>query len=228
MQVSPVRVTIDQPSEVVWLSNASPEPLSAQIRIFSWTQDGGEESLRATDDLVASPPIMDIGAGERQLVRLIPLAASVMQASPSKVACETAFRMIVDELPPERDARAVPRAGVRYRLRYSIPVFQPASSCPQEITPELTFTWEREGEDLMLKVANIGHRHAQLGRAILRDANGDVNILSEGLWGYVLPGSAMSFAVPSLPDPRSLSGTLEIMVNGTEERHLLQSSAADS
>src|SRR3546814_8536298 len=71
LQVSPVslRMQGEQTASALWLSNTGKSALHAQVRIFHWTQAGGNDKLTPTTDLVASPPMVSIEPGKRQLVR---------------------------------------------------------------------------------------------------------------------------------------------------------------
>jgi fimbrial chaperone protein len=42
-----------------------------QVRIVRWKQEDGHERYTAQQDVVASPPIVTIGTGSKQLIRLI-------------------------------------------------------------------------------------------------------------------------------------------------------------
>src|SRR3546814_8342266 len=73
LQVSPVslRMQGEQTASALWLSNTGKSALHAQVRIFHWTQAGGNDKLTPTTDLVASPPMVSIEPSKRQLVRII-------------------------------------------------------------------------------------------------------------------------------------------------------------
>ena len=86
-----------------------------QIRIVRWKQEGGYERYTAQQDVVASPPIVTIAKGSKQLIRLIKQGTI-----PSGV--EQAYRIIVDEI-PQPDAKAEPSMGLKLQMRYSIPLF---------------------------------------------------------------------------------------------------------
>lgn len=65
--------------------------------------------------MVASPPIVTIGKGSKQLIRLIKQGTVPM-------GVEQAYRIIVDEI-PQPDAKADPAIGLKLQMRYSIPLF---------------------------------------------------------------------------------------------------------
>src|SRR6266508_5911005 len=58
LQVAPVLVEVMAPSmaSTLTLRNDGRDPVFAQIRVFRWTQEGGQERLEPTDEVVASPP----------------------------------------------------------------------------------------------------------------------------------------------------------------------------
>lgn len=76
---------------------------------------GGFERYTAQQDVVASPPIVTIGKGSKQLIRLIKQGTVPM-------GVEQAYRIIVDEI-PQPDAKADPAIGLKLQMRYSIPLF---------------------------------------------------------------------------------------------------------
>ena len=53
------------------LQNLGDQPMYGQVRVFAWDQRNGEEVLAPTQELVASPPIVEIAANSRQTIRLV-------------------------------------------------------------------------------------------------------------------------------------------------------------
>ncbi|AKM28948.3 hypothetical protein AB870_00585 [Pandoraea faecigallinarum] len=182
LQVSPVIVNIlpTQPATTLTLGNSGDLPIHGQLRLYAWTQRNGDNVLTPTDALIASPPIIRIEPGERQIVRLVRVAAR-------PEGNEQSYRLVVDEL-PSLDAK--PSEGVSIRLRYSLPVFvQTSHSRAPALHFDLRMT---RGE---LEVRNDGERHAQLGATRVLDASGRSVELTRGLLGYVLAGQTRRFAV---------------------------------
>ncbi|WP_374618438.1 molecular chaperone [Pandoraea sp.] len=182
LQVSPVIVNIlpTQPATTLTLGNTGDMPIHGQLRLFAWTQRHGDNVLTPTEDLIASPPILRIEPGERQIVRLVRVTQAPEQS-------EQSYRLLVDELP---STRTTPAEGVSIRLRYSLPVFVQASHAR---APSLHFDVRlARGE---LEVRNDGERHAQLGATRVLDATGRSVQLTRGLLGYVLAGQTRRFAV---------------------------------
>jgi len=94
LQVSPISVTFStgEKAKEIWLTNTSDQPIRAQTRVLSWTQEAGKDQLNASRDLVASPSITEIKAGDRQLIR-------VLSMNVQNTVQEQTYRLLIDELP---------------------------------------------------------------------------------------------------------------------------------
>lgn len=55
----------------LWIQNQGNSATTMQVRIVRWKQEDGHERYAAQQDVVASPPIVTIGTGSKQLIRLI-------------------------------------------------------------------------------------------------------------------------------------------------------------
>jgi fimbrial chaperone protein len=217
LQVTPISLDIpaQEQSQAMFLSNSGRAPLRAQVRVQEWTQSGGVEKLEATRDVVASPPIVEIAPGSRQMVRIVRL-------QPAPAAQEKTYRLIIDELPGADGAQPPSAAGLQFLLRYSVPVFvlpspaagsaalAPASaangSMPQTDITRLSASIKANGpEASTLVIVNAGARRAKLSQLAYVDARGQRNILFPGLMGYVLAGQTMQWPL-ALPLPVLKSG----------------------
>ena len=200
LQVEPVSVTMDQRSGIIWLTNSGDAPLEAQVRVHGWAQGPQGDRLDPSEALLASPPIVRIPAGGRQMVRLVSGAA---------LACEDTFRLAIDELPDARPSAS----GLRYVMHYSVPVFVTRRGCP-DIAPQLSWQIATDPAGLRLVVENSGQMHAQLAQAAFIDARGRRTELAPGLLGYVLAGARMTFTLPPPAEAAPQGGRIEILVNG--------------
>jgi fimbrial chaperone protein len=143
--------------------------------------------LTPTQDLVASPPLIQIAAHADQLVRLV-------RTSPTPSGGEQGYRVLIDELPEPDTA---PTSGVTIRLRYSVPVFiEPAADAGQ---PRLSWRLSRNAQHWMLQVDNAGSRRAQIAAVQLIDHAGNAYPVNKGLLGYALAGRERHWQV-TLPD----------------------------
>ena len=210
LQVSPVVLSLqaEQAADGLWLSNIGPTPLQAQARVFRWTQENGEDVLAPTNDMVASPPMIVVQPGQRQMVRIVRVGAGL---NPPSV--QAAYRVVLDELPLQNGAQ-----GVQFVLRYSIPIFvsppQAASDGATQKSPPLVLEWSlrRAGGDLLLTATNPGAVHAKLTEVSFIPRNGQAITLGDGLYGYVLPKSTRHWQVTEHPAV-SAGGTFNALVN---------------
>ena len=179
------------------LSNTGDEPVSAQVRVFVWTQQGGEDRLIATDQIVLSPPIVEVPAGGEQVVRIV-------RQSPAAKGSDQSYRLIVDELPGAKGKSGT----VSLRMRYVLPLFVRSA---EATSPDLGCRLSAA----ILTCDNKGGRAAQLGRTRLLDGKGNTVELSSGLFGYVLPGNQRQWTL-DLDRLTSLSADLrlESQLNG--------------
>ncbi len=207
LQVTPTGLTLQarQVAAALWLSNSGDALVRAQVRVYQWTEAAGREHLAPSQDLVISPPMLQIDPGQQQMIRVIRVGAP--PSGPGAV--ESAYRLSVDELPIVEPGQA----GLRFIVHYSLPVFvEPVGTTTTK--PELHWQLLDSGGKVALAASNSGNGHAQLARLTFVAPNGRQTTLVAGLLGYVLPGARMEW---TLAPPAALfagGGTLEAMVNG--------------
>lgn len=205
LQAGPTQLEIgsETSSTRLTLRNTGDTPVAAQVRVYAWSQPDGEDYLVSSDDLAVSPPIVELPPGGRQVVRLVRL-----QASPS--GRDGSYRVVVDELPGDQEGEG---SRVHLRMRYVIPLFTRAADAA---AVALSCLSRHDGAQLVCD--NHGGRAAQLGASRLFDAAGDQVVLSEGLYGYVLPASRRAWPLPAAAE--RLDGAtwrLETQLNGRPE-----------
>lgn len=196
LQVSPISLEFapDQQAQALWLSNSGEVPIQAQVRIVAWTQRDGRESLDPSTDLAASPPILQIEPGQRQLVRIV----RPVVAAPGR---EMSYRLIIDELPGPSGGGS----GLNFLLQYSVPVFVSPTPLPDTesvaappptdastLRPSLRLA---DGQ-ARLSVENTGPRRIRLSQLEQVADDGTVTPLTAGLLGYALAGSRMEWPLP--------------------------------
>jgi fimbrial chaperone protein len=202
LQISPVTLTLRaaQSAAAINLQNLGDQPMYGQVRVFAWDQRDGEEVLAPTQELVASPPIVEIAANSRQAIRLV-------RAQAGPVAQEKTYRVLIDEVSRDDD---LGRSGVDIRLRYSVPVFVlPAGAQGKEMLDWHVF---RERGEWMLRVKNSGNVHAQIGAMTFTNQAGKEFVISKGLFGYVLAARMRVWRLPVAREAE-LDGPLSIAVN---------------
>lgn len=213
--VDPV-IEADRSAGALWLENRGDSPVVMQIRTFHWTQADGEDQFEEQGDVEVSPPMARIQPGARQLVRLISDQAA-------RAPGESAYRVVVDEVPTrlEDDASAAPdsgaahhSAGIRFRMRYSIPLFiyaplEDGTKLEPKGVVQLRCSLVNHGERTLVRLTNEGRIHARLVDVSF-DVNGQAVYLAKGLLGYALPGKAISRPLPAGVtgrEPLSLTGS---------------------
>lgn len=206
LQVAPITLQLQarQNASGLWLSNTGDALLHAQVRVYHWTQAGGKEQLLPSRALLLSPPMLQIAAGERQLVRVIRVGAPPSGGD----AVEDAYRVIVDELPVNTSHKQ----GVNFVLHYSIPVFvEPVGKTT--VAPKLSWALHRDGDHAVLEVRNSGDGHAQISQLDFTGQNGSKTSLGHGLFGYVLPGATMRWILKPAATLFAGGGTFHAKVN---------------
>ena len=213
LSVAPVSVEVLAPGATTTftLRNDSERPLDAQIRVFRWTQVGGEERLVPTTDVVASPPLVSLQPKADYTVRIV-------RVTKTPVVGEESYRLLVDELP---DPTRKQNAAVNIVLRYSIPIFFVAGGSSEA---KLSWTIQPRGGRTYLVATNSGDRRARISRLQIRDARGKMVSFGDGLAGYALGRSAVHWLVPRSAGAFSLRGL--VTVSAQSDRGPITASAA--
>lgn len=187
LQISPVLVEMapQQPASGIMLRNPGNTPIYGQVRIYRWEQADGDDVLTATEEVQASPPIIQVAPGGEQLVRLV-------RASRELAPVERSYRLIIDEIP---DPASPGVNGVVLRLRYSVPVFV-AGAAPSP-APDLAWQVQRAGDAWVLRLSNTGTRYAQVAALQILDAAGRPVANVDGLLGYALAQRAREWRIPA-------------------------------
>ncbi|MBY6203273.1 fimbrial biogenesis chaperone [Halomonas denitrificans] len=202
LQISPTRVDLDaeQPIAALHLKNGSDREIAFEIELAEWSQSGGSDQFEPTPDLLVSPPVFILPAGEEQVIR-VGLANRAITDG-----IESSYRLFIQELPDEEAASV---NGLRMLVRLSLPVFvRPAEFEPR---PALQWRLERSSDRATeLVVTNAGNGHAKVTDLTIKNA-GDASIRSDMF--YVLPGATRRIPLDG-PVPASEAARVEARVNG--------------
>ncbi len=212
LQVSPISLSLQarENASGLTLSNAGDNPIHAQVRVYQWLQDEKGDQLTPSRGLLASPPMIELKAGEKQLIRIIRAKAPPQGTG----AVEDAYRILVNELPIKS---ATQKTGLQFALSYSLPVFvQPVGV--GKTSPQLQWSThlQPDGKQIKLRVSNTGNGHAQLAGLSFTDTAGNSTDLNQGLLGYVLPGATMNWTLKIPPSTLTAGGKFKVMLNGTQ------------
>ncbi len=190
-------LSADTNATELWVQNQGNSATTMQVRIVRWRQENGLERYTAQQEVVASPPIVTIAKGSKQLIRLI-------KQGQVPVGVEQAYRIIVDEIPQPQE-NATPQIGLKLQMRYSIPLFvygQGITTIKEgehhALVEPRNLSWRvvRDNGQPALQVRNQGDVHVRLSQVTLTQG-GQKRTMADGLLGYVLPGSERSWPLPS-------------------------------
>ena len=213
LQVSPISLSLQalESASGLTLSNTGNTVVQAQVRVQQWTQDGSGDQLISSRGLLASPPMVELQPGERQLVRIIRAKAPPQGAG----AVEDAYRLLVNEVPVKLPENT---SGLQFALSYSLPVFVQPVGVSKTTSPQLQWSThlQPDGKAVKLRVSNRGNGHAQLAGLSFTDAAGTSTELYPGLLGYVLPGATMNWTLKIPPSVLTSGGKFKVMLNGTQ------------
>jgi len=187
LQVYPVDINFcgSENAQAIYVKNTGSAAIGAQVRVYHWDQKNNKDTLEETQALLISPPMATIPPSREQLIRVIIPA-------PASGENEQAYRLIVDELPGR--SNLAEKDGVRFLLRYSLPVFVNCHHTQPDSTA-LTFSVDPSVHPAVLQVHNGGNQHVKLENIVLTSGNRKI-VMSKGLLGYVLPHREMAWPLP--------------------------------
>jgi len=188
----------------VTVTNSGDTPITAQLRMFAWTQSDNEDKLDPTQAIAASPPMSSIPAGQSQTIRLV-------RTLKGPVVKEESYRLYVDEI-LDRKATASASA-IQIQLRYSVPVFLLVNAKDMaKLSAVARFT----NGSIALEATNTGKAHAQLSKVEAVFADGSSRALVAGLLGYVLPEKSRHWTWALPPGTPGKPAKVRMLVNGEE------------
>jgi fimbrial chaperone protein len=188
LRVEPVLLEMDAPAAAgtLTLRNDENDEVTIQTRVLRWSQTAGKEILEPTTDVVVSPPAVTLAPGADYVVR-------VVRVSKQPVRGEESYRVIVDQLPRLRRQQA---RAVEILIRQSIPVFFRSRELSLS---NVSWSTNSEAGKLFLVANNAGDERLRIASLRLRDSAGNTISFGNGLVGYVLGRSSMSWVAPNNP-----------------------------
>lgn len=194
--VYPLKVTMSDNRRTAAMrikNNSSATPV--QSKIFKWDRVNGRDILKPTRDIIVTPPIVTIGQGEQQSIRLRTKGAIKQED------VEQTYRIKIKQLKPNE---ASSRLGSLIRMEMSIPIFIP----PREKIGVLDVGEMRyENGRYHLQLTNSGNLHLKLENISLFEGdNPDNNFDAEnklahathttGGTNYIFPDETAVVAFP--------------------------------
>jgi fimbrial chaperone protein len=185
LQVSPTRLekVLPETAGVITLRNGDSKPVRVQVRVFRWSQVMGVERLDPTSDVVASPPVAQIGANNQYTLR-------VVRVSKKPVAAEESYRVLVDELP---DPSQMKNGNVNFTVRFSLPVFFRAA---ETAAGQVSWNIRRGSGGYLLSGTNTGATKLRVKDVQLLQ-NSRIISIKKDVAGYVTAGGSAQFELGS-------------------------------
>jgi fimbrial chaperone protein len=194
LNVSPI--TIDLPSgaasTVLTLQTNKKEGVAVQLRVLRWLQTDGGDQLEKTEDVVVSPPMLNLRGGAPSTVRLVRVAKAT-------VSGEETYRLLIDEIPDRKNLQS---GNVTFTIRQSLPVFFAGDDVRAG-----SLTWkvgERKGK-LALEATNGGQKRVKLWALSVTDEQNRPVLKMDGLAGYVLGGQTKTWELSGAAAGKSLT-----------------------
>ncbi len=186
----------EEKASELWLENRGNATTMMQVRIFGWQQVNSQEQYQTQQQVVASPPMVRLEPGQRQLVRLI-------KQTPPQAGREMSYRVVLDEIPTPRTP-GENQAGLTFQMRYSVPLFVYGDGLNKDSAkPDLSWREVNSGGKRWLELTNRGNGHARLSNVSVGGRK-----LGNGLFGYVLANSSNRWPLTS-----GVSGELSAEMN---------------
>jgi fimbrial chaperone protein len=194
------KIEAQEKATAVWLENTGKDDAMVQIRVFKWQQQHYQDQYQAQNEVIPSPPIAKIKAGEKYMLRLTRPAAAPDHS-------EIAYRIIVDELPIQLNSPQATLPKVNFQMRYSIPLFSYGQGLGSGLTeaslaenrqnqlaqPILSYWLESDGNGkTQLYIQNKGLKFARLTGVQLQHGAPQINFENIA-FGYILSNSTMHF-----------------------------------
>ena len=180
--VSPTRLELNAKhrTSILTFTNSAQRPLRMQVRTMSWSMaSDGAWQLAPSDDLIATPELLEIAPGRSMQLRIGCLA----QAG----AKEASYRLLIDELPNLDEDTAPHGPEIKVLTQVSLPVYLEPSQATR--VPLLRAASIEHGE-LVLAIADAGTQRldAQNIQLTLTGAAGQPLGHHQQVADYVLAG----------------------------------------
>ena len=199
------KIESNENATAIWLDNTGKNDAMVQVRVFKWDQKDFADSYQEQNEIIPSPPIVKIKAGERNMLRITRVGVPADYT-------EKSYRVIVDELPIKldntKDQGEQPSSSVGFQMRYSIPLFSYGKGIGSGLDedsininnknpnakPVLTYSLERNPQGAsFLYIQNTGDKFARISAIQLEEEKDNPITFDNVAFGYVLAKSTMKF-----------------------------------
>jgi fimbrial chaperone protein len=183
--VSPVRITLtdEERAQVVRLQNLDDAGALVQVEVFTWRNGTEVGDLEPTRDILAVPPIFEVGPQSRQIIRL------ALRKPLDYLDREASYRLLITEVP--REANVDPQT-IAFALQLNLPVFV----TPKGAKPDPVWSLRRgSSRATELVLTNNGTAHIRIGKIEMAVDDDAAPLTAIEQAGYVLAGAEKSWPV---------------------------------
>ena len=181
--VSPIRVELDalHHTSILTVNNSGHEILRMQVRPMHWAMaPDGEWNLSPSDDLIATPELLEVAPGDTMQLRIGSLE--------DPGTTEASYRLLINDLPNLNEDAGPHKPIVKVLTQISLPVYlEPAQPKRDPVLRSAAI----ENGTLRVGIGNEGTQRldAQGARVILTDSAGHQIAQRDQTTNYVLAGS---------------------------------------
>jgi fimbrial chaperone protein len=191
--ISPLRLDLSAAATTSALTvrNEEAATVVVQAQALDWSQEGGQDALSPTRDLLLSPAVFTLAPGGSQLVR-------IALRHPPEATRELAYRVALQEVP---QPAAPGFTGLQVALRLSVPLFVAATA---GAAPQLQWSARMHDDGRLEVVArNDGQGHARIRQFTVKSEDGATTLYEQPVLAYVLPGASRQWVLKAAPDHKS-------------------------
>jgi fimbrial chaperone protein len=159
LSVYPLRVefTGGKTGDALNLRNAGAAPILVQASVVKWSQKDGTDQYEPTKEVLVAPAMVEIPAGETQVVRLALRRGADANA-------EQTYRVLLREVPRPATANS---PQLQIVVNISLPIFVPATTAAPAPVFEASI-----GANNSLQLRNPSTSHIQFKELDVTDASG--------------------------------------------------------
>jgi fimbrial chaperone protein len=207
LEITPVAIHLvpGQNSTTIEVMNRGGLAIAIQLRAYAWSQNGDQDVLVPTHEVILSPPIFTVPSGKTQTIRLL-----LRPGAPG--AGQRSYRLLLDEVP----SAAAKDRQVMIAMRVSLPVII-ASAAPK---PK-SLVWRAKrgpGSQIMLSATNSGNVYDRIQAIAVTFADGsEAKVASTASNSYLLAGAERHWLVQGNGAARELRLSVTTQAGKSEQ-----------
>lgn len=207
--VLPVGLSLDAGHDraAITVTNQGQESVVMHVETVSWQQAEGQDQYAPTRDLLVNPPIFTLAPGRAQVLR-------IGLRQPPSGERETAYRLLLREVPPTGTAAAADSGADQGRVRVLLQLRLPVYVAPARIVRDQQWRGRRTADGAVAVTAsNTGTVHLVASELKLRPggaASDAAPIAALQTSATVFPGQSRTWTLPPQTAMTGQHFTLEV------------------